>query len=139
MAVTTYEGLFIIDSNRYHRDGAAIIKGIEQILTSAGGELLVSRMWDERRLAYAVDGHRKGVYWLIYFQVHGPSVTEMNTKLKIQEDLLRYMLIKLDPRVAPAMVEHARAGGMVAPAKNLGDLKAAVDDTAELPEAVEIE
>lgn len=139
MANTTYEGLFIIDSNRYHREGAAIVKSIEQIITAAGGELLVSRIWDERRLAYAVDGHRKGVYWLIYFQSPGPSLIGVNRQLRIKEEVLRFMLIKLDARVAGAMVEHARAGGLVAPPKNLSELRPAVDDTREVLEAVELD
>ena len=34
-----------------------------------GGKMLASRLWEERRLAYPIKGHRKGTYWLTYFQL----------------------------------------------------------------------
>ena len=38
------------------------------MIEEAGGEMLVSRLWEERRLAYPIEGHRKGTYWLTYFR-----------------------------------------------------------------------
>jgi len=56
-------------------DTAAIRKGYRAISPrssrEAGGEILVSRLWEERRLAYSINGQRKGVYWLVYFRLDG--------------------------------------------------------------------
>lgn len=128
VALITYESLFLIDSNRFHRDrdgGASVIKQIEQAVTATGAEILVSRMWDERRLAFPVDGHRKGTYWLIYFAVDSRKIPQLNCQLKIMEDLLRFLILKLDDRLAPTMVEFARSGGMVLPTKTAEDLPVA--------------
>ena len=62
MAVNVYEGMFILDSNRYSRDTVGVSGQISEMITKLGGEILASRLWEERRLAYPIDGHRKGAY-----------------------------------------------------------------------------
>ena len=69
---TVYEGLFIFDVNRFARDHKALPHEIEGLITSSGGEILVSRLWEERRLAYPIKGQRKGVYWITYFRHETP-------------------------------------------------------------------
>jgi ribosomal protein S6 len=59
-----YEGLFIFDSNKFARDRDSLSQEVEKLVEDVDGEILVSRLWEERRLAYPVDGHRKGTYWL---------------------------------------------------------------------------
>ncbi|MCG8650968.1 MAG: 30S ribosomal protein S6, partial [Pirellulales bacterium] len=71
MAKNTYETLFILDSNRYARDPGGVAKQIEEIITEAGGEVLVNRFWMEAKLAYPIDNHQKGSYWLTYFEIEG--------------------------------------------------------------------
>ena len=66
-----YEAMFIFDSNRFARERAGLPAEVEKAIKAAGGEVLVSRLWEERRLAYPIAGQRKGTYWLIYFR--GPS------------------------------------------------------------------
>ncbi|MHC4401950.1 MAG: 30S ribosomal protein S6, partial [Planctomycetota bacterium] len=68
MAESVYEGMFLLDSGRYSRDPAAVSGQIPSMIQEAGGELLVSRLWEERRLAYPIRGNRKGTYWLTYFR-----------------------------------------------------------------------
>lgn len=41
------------------------------------GEVLVSRLWNDQKLAYPIDGHRKGTYWLTYFKLNGQRLTEL--------------------------------------------------------------
>jgi ribosomal protein S6 len=63
-----YEALYIFDANRFARERAALPAEVEKAIQTAGGEVLVSRLWEERRLAYPIAGQRKGTYWLIYFR-----------------------------------------------------------------------
>ena len=74
MAENVYEGMFILDANRYARDPSGLSQQVEQMIQDAGGELIVSRLWEERRLAYPIKGHRKGVYWLTYFRIDGAMI-----------------------------------------------------------------
>ena len=56
MAANVYEGMFILDSNRFGRDPETVSGQIPAMIEKLGGEMLVSRLWEERRLAYPSRG-----------------------------------------------------------------------------------
>lgn len=107
MAENVYEGLYIFDSNRYARDAAKVSGKVDQLVQDAGGEVLVSRLWEERRLAYPINGNRKGTYWLTYFKIDSEKLTGLNRKCQISDDILRHLYLKVDPRIVDALVSHA--------------------------------
>lgn len=143
MAESVYEGMFILDSNRYARERDALGRQIARVIEQAGGRMLVSRSWEERRLAYPIKGHRKGTYWLTYFQIDAPRVAEVRRQFQLNEAILRFLLLKVDPRIVDAVVEHARAATVPAPAPAgapraeakaavaAGDVAAAEDETKD--------
>ena len=71
--------------------------------------MLVSRLWEERRLAYPIKGHRKGTYWLTYFRVDSSRLTELNRECILSESILRSLVLKVDPRIVDALVAHAQS------------------------------
>lgn len=83
---------------------------VEENIKAAGGEVLVSRLWEERRLAYPIAGQRKGTYWLFY--VRGPSsmVAPLNRQWEIQDGILRHLVLKVHPHLVEVVLEHAKAG-----------------------------
>ena len=105
-----YEAMFIFDSNRFARERAAMPAEVEKAIQSAGGEVLVSRMWEERRLAYPIGGQRKGTYWLVYFRGPNSMVAPLNRQWEIQEGMLRHLVLKVHPHLVDAVLEHAKAG-----------------------------
>jgi len=102
--------MFILDSNRYSRDPEAVSGQIPKMIEAVGGEIMVSRMWEERRLAYQIDGHRKGTYWLTYFRAEGKNIAALERECQLSDTILRVLFIKIDPRIVDTLVEHAQAG-----------------------------
>jgi small subunit ribosomal protein S6 len=121
LADPVYEGMFLLDSNRYGRDPEGVSGQIPAMIEAAGGEVLVSRMWEERRLAYSIKGRRKGTYWLTYFRLGGRKLADLKRQSQLNDNLLRVLFIKIDPRIVETLVEHAQAG----------TVKPASDRTAE--------
>jgi small subunit ribosomal protein S6 len=110
VAVNVYEGMFILDSNRYSRDAAGVSGQIPDMIQKLGGQMLASRLWEERRLAYPIDGHRKGTYWLTYFNLESNQLTALTRQCQLSESIVRTLFLKVDPRIAEALVSHALAG-----------------------------
>lgn len=110
MAANVYEGMFILDSNRFGRDPEGISGQIPKVLQEAGGEVLVSRMWEERRLAYPIKGHRKGTYWLTYVRLDSQALSEVKHRFQLSDSVLRSMFVQVDPRIVDTLVQHALAG-----------------------------
>ena len=110
MPVNVYEGMFILDSNRFARDPEGVSGQIPKIIQEAGGEVLVSRLWEERRLAYPIKGHRKGTYWLTYFRLEGTALAGVRQRFQLSDSILRFLFVKVDPRIVDTLVQHALAG-----------------------------
>jgi len=106
----TYEGMFILDPAKYARDPGATSQQIGDMIVQNGGTVLASRLWDERKLAYPINGHKKGIYWLAYFTMPGGGITPLERQCEINDDIIRKLILKVDPRIADALVQHALAG-----------------------------
>jgi len=117
LADNVYEGMFILDANRYGRDAEGVSGLISTMIQEAGGEILVSRLWEERRLAYPIKGQRKGVYWLTYFRIPSTRLQEIQHRVQITEEVLRALFLKVDPRIVETLVAHAKAGTIASYAK----------------------
>jgi small subunit ribosomal protein S6 len=113
LAANVYEGMFILDSNRFGRDHEAVSAQIPAMIEKLGGEVLVSRLWEERRLAYAIKGQRKGTYWLTYFRLDSLKLADVRRQCQITDSILRVLFLKVEPRIVDALVEHARSAPVV--------------------------
>jgi small subunit ribosomal protein S6 len=102
--------MFLVDANRYGKDPAAASQKIVRMLEEPGGDVLVSRLWEERRLAYPIRGHRRGVYWLTYFRLDGRHIDDIRRQCQQSDLILRELILKVDPRIVDALVAHAQSG-----------------------------
>ena len=102
-----YEGLFLFDSNRYARDPAGVPAAVNDAITAAGGEMLASRLWSEQKLAYPINGHRKGTYWLTYFRIDPAKLSGLNREFQLNDSVLRNLVLTVEPRLVEPLVAHA--------------------------------
>jgi small subunit ribosomal protein S6 len=103
--------MFILDSNRYARDPAGVAGKMPEMVQKLGGQMLASRLWEDRRLAYPIKGQRKGAYWLTYFRLDSKQLTTLNRETQLNDNILRALFIKVEPRLVDALVSHAQTGG----------------------------
>ena len=116
MATNVYECMFILDSNRYARDANAVSGTIPEMVEKCGGEVLASRLWNEQKLAYPINNHRKGTYWLTYFQMDSAQLGTFNRECQLNANVVRNLVIKVESRLAEPLVAHAR--GEAAPVES---------------------
>jgi|TARA_R110002072_G_scaffold39036_2_gene112570 small subunit ribosomal protein S6 len=129
--VNTYETLFILDSNHYARDPGGVAKQLEELIAENGGEVQVSRMWMEQKLAYPIDKHQKGTYYLIYFSMEGPNLTQLARAFALAEPVIRELTIKLDPRLVEPILANARGEHFTGPAGAEGSDDESTESTGE--------
>jgi small subunit ribosomal protein S6 len=77
------------------------------MVQSLGGEVLANRLWTEQKLAYPIKGHRKGTYWLTYFRLDSRKVGEFNRACQLNENILRNLVVRVEPRLVDVLVSHA--------------------------------
>jgi small subunit ribosomal protein S6 len=75
---------------------AAAIAKVSALVTGNGGEVTKAEPWGRRRLAYPIQTHREGQYALMQFKLDPTAVEEVERTLRINEDVIRYLVIRLD-------------------------------------------
>lgn len=116
MATQYYDCFFLFDSNKYNRDPGGVAETIHKRIEELGGEIMASRLWEERKLAYLINGQSKGTYWISYFKMEGEKITEFNRACKLDDSILRHLVTKVDPRLIDTLVAHT-LGQIEAPAE----------------------
>ncbi len=107
MPVTTYEGMFLLDSAKVAVSWDDSVKHVHDILSKHQSEIVASRQWDERRLAYPVDGHKKGTYLLTYFKTDGSALKEIVADCHLSDVILRELILKVHPKLVDHLVTQA--------------------------------
>ena len=107
MPVSTYEGMFLLDSAKVAVSWDESVKHVHDILSKHQSEIVASRQWDERRLAYSVDGHKKGTYLLTYFKTDGSTLKDIVADCRLSEIVLRELILKVHPKLIDHLVTQA--------------------------------
>ena len=100
-----YEGMFLIDSNRYAADPDATQQSVLGMLERVGAKVVASRPWQEGKLCYPIEGHRKGLYYLACFTMDGNGMTELTRLSKLNEVVLRQLVLRHPKVIFDAMVD----------------------------------
>ena len=91
-----YEGMFLIDSARAAADWDGIISVITKILEKARAEMVSIRKWDDRKLAYDVQGKSRGLYIICYFRVDGGKVQDIEKNVQLSEQIMRVLILNAE-------------------------------------------
>jgi small subunit ribosomal protein S6 len=108
MPANVYECMFLLDTNKVSGDVAAAAKQLHTIMEKNQAEVLASRPWDERRLAFPINKHKKGLYYLTYFRTEGKNLVNIERDIALNEMILRSMVLKVDPKMVDTMLTLAR-------------------------------
>jgi len=86
---TLYEAMYILDTELADHEVEEQTEQIENVVAEAGGEVVATRDFRTRRLAYEIDGHTHGAYKLLYFHGSGEVVTALNSDLRMRTSVIR--------------------------------------------------
>jgi len=94
--VRPYE-LMVVVSPGIDEPGVQELAGrVSRYVSEHGGELENQEFLGRRRLAYPIGNRMEGIYVLTSFQIDPPQTPELESQLRINEDVLRFLLIRRD-------------------------------------------
>ena len=91
-----YEALFLVDSGEAAADWQGINEHISKILQRNDAEIIDIRKWDERTLAYEIQGRRRGTYILVYFNAEGNRISAIERDTQLSERIMRALILRGD-------------------------------------------
>lgn len=68
----------------------------KELITRFGGEITNVDDWGKRKLAYEISKQREGFYYFIKFDAETSVPAEVESRLRIMEPVLRYLIVRLD-------------------------------------------
>jgi len=90
----TYEGMFLLDSSG--SDFNAASQPVTNILARYEAQVLAMKPWDDRRLAYEIQGRKRALYVLAYFKLDPAKVVEIEHDCELDERILRSLILRRD-------------------------------------------
>ena len=89
-----YEVLYIVRADLEDEKVQDAVKRVNRLIERAGGTVEGTNVWGKRKLAYEVKHHREGSYVLQDFQLDPDRVPELESSLKITEEVLRHLIVR---------------------------------------------
>ena len=91
-----YEGMYILSATLSDDARQKALDKIQAGITSRGGEVLKIHAQGRKRLAYEIEGHREGHYFILYFNSEPSKVEDMWKEYHLNEDLIRFMTLRAE-------------------------------------------
>jgi small subunit ribosomal protein S6 len=99
-----YEGMFLVDSNAYANDPETVTAELMQILEKAGANVVAHRPWQDGKLAYEIEGRRKGLHYIICFKMVTSGMDIITRQCHLSDTVLRQMIVAHPEQLFNAVV-----------------------------------
>jgi small subunit ribosomal protein S6 len=92
----TYEVVFIIDPGAGDDEVMRLSEGVQKIITGQGGVITKTEVMGKRQLAYEINHKKDGTYVLLEVEGSGAEIAELERRMRVNDQILRYMTIRVD-------------------------------------------
>lgn len=93
-----YELVYILPPTAEEEQTASTVEAITAWVQSLKGEVQEVKGWGRRRFSYPIKQHREGNYVEMHFKLDPAATTELERGLRLNESVIRHMLISKDDR-----------------------------------------
>ncbi len=93
-----YELSVVLFSTLSEEEKVATLEKVKELITRFGGEITNVDDWGKRKLAYEIDKQREGFYYFIQFQAEATAPAEIESRVRIMEQVLRYLIVSLEDK-----------------------------------------
>lgn len=97
-----YEIGFIVNPEASEEDVKKVVDSVVDIITTAGGTVEKIDEWGRRKFAYPIEKHNEGIYVFIHTEVVGSAFKDIERRLKLNEKVMRFVVLRLDERLKKA-------------------------------------
>ena len=101
----TYELLCIVQPELDEEGMAALNARIADVITGSGGQVLTTEILGRRRLAFPIRKKTEGVYVLTYADMDSVGMAELQRRLRLTEEVLRYLIVRPEEDEIPLSSE----------------------------------
>jgi small subunit ribosomal protein S6 len=97
-----YEVLYIVRPDLEDDKVQDVVKRVNSLIGRSGGAAEQTSLWGKRKLAYEVKHQKEGSYILQDFKIDPGRVPELESSLKITEEVLRHLIVRKPEKTTKA-------------------------------------
>lgn len=91
-----YEVMFIVDAGAADDEVTRIADSLQQIITDQGGNVTKRENMGKRQLAYEINHRTEGVYQLFEIEGSGREIAELERRMRVNDQIVRYLTVRVD-------------------------------------------
>jgi len=110
-----YEVLYIVRADLDDEKVQDAVKRVNTLIQRSGGTAERTNLWGKRKLAYEVKHQKDGAYVLQDFKLDPERVPELESSLKITEEVLRHLIVRKPEKAAATAVTQPPAEVVLEP------------------------
>ena len=103
--MTLYEHIFIARQDISSQQVEGLTDMITAVLEENGGKITKQEYWGIKSLAYRVKKNRKGHYSLLNIDAEQGAIAEMERRISLNDDIIRFMTLRVDVHEAEESVQ----------------------------------
>ena len=111
---STYETTFIVNATLEDTQVDVIIEKVKELITKNGGQVLAAEKWGRKRLTYTIRKKNNGFYMFFEFKAPGDTIAKLERHYQLEEQILRYLTVKLDKKALKARAAKMDAAAALA-------------------------
>jgi small subunit ribosomal protein S6 len=104
-----YELMLVLRPDLADDKVQASLERTARAIAGGGGQIVKQAPWGRRRLAYPIDHHREGSYYVILFEAPPTAIVELERGLMISEEVLRHLVTRVERPVRASRGRDADA------------------------------
>jgi small subunit ribosomal protein S6 len=89
-----YEKVMILDANLDDSAAEEIVTKIRDMIIKQGGEIFNTDNWGRRKLAYELNKHQKGNYFLLTFKAPPTTILALEKLCKVTDSIIKFMVVR---------------------------------------------
>src|SRR5919197_5293063 len=91
-----YEVVFIVDPDTPEEDLTRLTDNLRGVVTDQGGTITKSEVMGRRQLAYQIGRKNEGVYVLFEIEGTGREIAELERRMRVSDQVIRYLTVRVD-------------------------------------------
>jgi small subunit ribosomal protein S6 len=91
-----YEHVFLARQDISPQQVDTLVEQFKGVIEANGGEVAKTELWGMKTLAYRIKKNRKAHFTMFNIQAPHAAVAEMERQMRINEDILRFMTLKVE-------------------------------------------
>src|SRR5438067_11485693 len=88
--------MFIVDTSTTDEDITRLNENLQQIIQDQGGTITKSENMGRRQLAYPIGRKTDGFYVLFEVEGSGREIAELERRMRVNDQVLRYITVRVD-------------------------------------------